>query len=168
MRAVLLEATFNEISTILAIFPPSLPVIPTDFIPNFFPVYSALITFSESPLVLSPKATSPSFPSAFICLENTQEKSESFDILVITDVSVVNAIAGRGGLSSIKRFINSAAICWASAALPPLPNRIILFPWFIASATISTVSIILSIFFSTNFTFESALSKKLCIILSFI
>ena len=43
-------------------------------------------------------------------------------MLVITEESVVRAIAGRGGRSSMKRFTNSAAMCWASAALPPFPQ----------------------------------------------
>jgi hypothetical protein len=44
-------------------------------------------------------------------------------MLVRTEVSVVRAIAGRGGRSMRNRFMNSAAMCCASAALPPLPKR---------------------------------------------
>jgi hypothetical protein len=43
-------------------------------------------------------------------------------MLVMMDVSVVRAIAGSGGRSNMKRLTNSAAICWASAALPPFPQ----------------------------------------------
>jgi hypothetical protein len=38
------------------------------------------------------------------------------------EVSVVSEIAARGGLSYVKRLTSSAAMCWASAADPPLPN----------------------------------------------
>ena len=48
---------------------------------------------------------------------------------VMTEVSVVNAIAGILSRSILNRPINSAAICCASAALPPLPNKIT-FPLF--------------------------------------
>src|SRR6266705_230150 len=36
--------------------------------------------------------------------------------------------AGKAGRSNAKRPTNSAAMCWASAALPPFPNRRALFP----------------------------------------
>src|SRR5712672_2904537 len=42
------------------------------------------------------------------------------------------AKAGRAGRSNAKRPTNSAAICWASAALPPLPKIKSLFPRFSA------------------------------------
>src|SRR4026207_1702419 len=41
---------------------------------------------------------------------------------VSAEESVVKAIAGNGGRSMRKRLTNSAAICCASAALPPLPK----------------------------------------------
>jgi hypothetical protein len=40
---------------------------------------------------------------------------------VSAEVSVVRAMAASGVRSSMKRPTNSAAMCWASAALPPLP-----------------------------------------------
>jgi hypothetical protein len=43
-------------------------------------------------------------------------------MLVTIELSVVRAIADSAGRSSRKRFTSSAAICWASAALPPLPK----------------------------------------------
>src|ERR1051325_117486 len=55
-------------------------------------------------------------------------------MLVIAEVSVVNASAGRGGRSMRKRLTNSAAMCCASAALPPLPKIISLLPRRNASA----------------------------------
>jgi len=42
-------------------------------------------------------------------------------VAVIAELSVVSAIAGSGGWSNIRREMNSPAMCWASAALPPLP-----------------------------------------------
>ena len=50
-------------------------------------------------------------------------------MLVRTDVSVVSAIAGRGGRSMRNRFTNSPAMCWASAALPPFPKSRTLLPF---------------------------------------
>ena len=46
----------------------------------------------------------------------------------------MSARAGRGFLSSRSRFTNSAAMCWASAALPPLPHTSNLQPPANASA----------------------------------
>ncbi len=43
-------------------------------------------------------------------------------MLVSTATSVFSAIAGSGGRSMRKRFTNSAAMCEASVALPPLPK----------------------------------------------
>ena len=50
---------------------------------------------------------------------------------MITEESVLIAIAGKLFLSNWNLPINSAAICCASAALPPFPNKTILFPFFI-------------------------------------
>ena len=55
-------------------------------------------------------------------------------IEVNVDESVVRAMAGNGRRSISKRLTNSAAICCASAALPPLPKSMILFPAAIQSA----------------------------------
>ena len=41
---------------------------------------------------------------------------------VIADVSTVSATAASGSRSPRKWPVSSAAKCWASAALPPLPN----------------------------------------------
>ena len=46
------------------------------------------------------------------------------------DVSVVNEIAGMLERSILNLPINSAAMCCASAALPPLPNKITLPSFF--------------------------------------
>ena len=42
---------------------------------------------------------------------------------VKTDESVVSAIERNGLRSLLKRPTNSAARCWQSAALPPLPHQ---------------------------------------------
>ena len=60
------------------------------------------------------------------------------------DESVVKEIAGKLFRSFWNLPINSATICWASAALPPLPKIIILFPF-------SKQVIILSITFCIDF-----------------
>lgn len=53
---------------------------------------------------------------------------------VSTEESVVSAMAGSGGRSIRNRLTNSAAQCWASAALPPLPASKILPPRATATA----------------------------------
>ena len=49
---------------------------------------------------------------------------KSFAIAVSSEVSVVRAMAGIDGrgLSMVRVLTNSVARCWASAALPPLPQ----------------------------------------------
>src|SRR6266566_776746 len=47
---------------------------------------------------------------------------------VTHDVFTDKAKAGKAGRSNANRPTNSAAMCWASAALPPFPNRRALFP----------------------------------------
>ena len=66
------------------------------------------------------------------------------------------AIAGRPFRSFLNRPTNSAAICWESAALPPLPQNINLFPdliVFITSFEIITISSI-KLFFDLINTFK--------------
>jgi hypothetical protein len=86
---------------------------------------------------------------------------------VKTDVSVVKEIAGMLFLSILYLPINSAAMCCASAALPPFPKIIILFPFFkqliISFIAFSTISERLAAFL-----IHSALSKNDFSILSFI
>src|SRR5580658_8221416 len=61
---------------------------------------------------------------------------------VRTEELVVNAQPERLGRSFRNRPLSSAARCWASAALPPLPKNRILLPerrhFVIASATLTT------------------------------
>src|ERR1700674_2992360 len=56
---------------------------------------------------------------------------------VTHEVFTDRASAGRAGRSNAKRPTSSAAICCASAALPPLPNRSALFPCLSALTKIS-------------------------------
>jgi len=44
-------------------------------------------------------------------------------MLVRTELSVVSAIEAIPGRSAVIRLTNSAARCWASAALPPFPKN---------------------------------------------
>ena len=57
------------------------------------------------------------------------------------EVSTVSAIAGRPGRSYMKRLTNSPAQCWASAALPPLPQSISLRPPVRAATQSRTASL---------------------------
>ncbi len=128
MRGVLEEGTTREKSAMLAAVPPSFPVRATVLIPISLATSKALMILGEFPLVVMPMATSPSFPRALSCLAKISLKARSFETLVRIEVSVVRAIAGRGGRSMIYRLTNSAARCWASAALPPFPKKKSLFP----------------------------------------
>jgi len=57
-----------------AILPPSFPVKPIIFIPFFLAASIAFKTFSELPLVLIAKSTSPLEPMASTILEKTKAK----------------------------------------------------------------------------------------------
>ena len=118
----------REMSAIFASTPPSFPVRATVFIPISLATSKALMILEEFPLVLMPMATSPSLPRALSCLAKISLKAMSLETLVIMEVSVVRAMAGSGGRSMIYRLTNSAARCWASAALPPFPKKKSLFP----------------------------------------
>ena len=59
----------------------------------------------------------------------TISNDKSFDIAVIVDELVLRAIAGKLFLLILNLPINSAAICCASAALPPFPNKTTLLPF---------------------------------------
>ena len=62
---------------------------------------------------------------------------------VIIDESAVSAMAGKLFLSILNRPTNSAAMCCASAALPPLPKSIIFFP-FLRDFVITFTQLIIS------------------------
>ena len=87
----------------------------------------ALITFLLFPEVDIPIATSPFFPIASICLEKIKSKPKSFPIAERDDVSVTKDNAEIGFLFFENLTVNSVERCCASAALPPLPKKIILF-----------------------------------------
>jgi len=89
---------------------------------------TALKMFGDFPLVLIATRTSPDCASPITCRANTSANPKSLLNAVSDDVSVVNAIAGkdRRGFSYLP--ISSAAMCWASAALPPFPHSNIFRP----------------------------------------
>jgi hypothetical protein len=83
---------------------------------------------------------------------------------VKTAISVFKAIAGKPGLSILKRFTNSAAIWDASQALPPLPNISSFLPSLKESAISLDTSAISAAFSLTNFPFIFILSSNALII----
>jgi len=87
-------------------------------------------------------------------------------MLVSTDVSVVSATAGSGGRSIRKRFTNSPAMCCASAALPPFPNRRILLPFLRASVITSTTRATRSRLSRRNASLAWMLSRKIRLMMS--
>ena len=102
----------------------------TDIIFFFLANFNALITFLLFPEVVIPIAISPGFPIDSICLEKISLNEKSFPIAVNVEVSVDKDIAGIDLLFFLYFTTNSAAICCASDALPPFPNKIILLPFF--------------------------------------
>ena len=161
------SSTIIGISTCSLIIPPLLPKRPIVFAFLSVDVTIPFLTLTEFPLVEIPKTTSPSETSASHCRLKIESNEKSFPIDVRIEVSVVNAIAGKLFLSFLNLLTNSAAICCASAALPPFPKIIILFPffkqliiYFIAFSTISERLV--------AFLMHSALSKIDFSILSFI
>ena len=85
---------------------------------------TAASTFLLFPLVLMPISASPGLPNPSNCRANMPSNPSSLVNAVKNEVSVVSAMAGMAGRtkSCVKRLINSAARCCASAALPPLPQ----------------------------------------------
>src|SRR3990172_8771248 len=78
----------------------------------------------------------------------------------MTAMSVLSAIAGRGGRSFRNLFTNSPAICEASLELPPLPINKSLFP-FLKDETISSeTSLIKDAYCEINSSFVLMLSVK--------
>src|SRR5580704_3187085 len=79
----------------------------------------------ELPLVDSPTAMSFRPPNAASCRANTTSTPMSLHSAVTTDVSLASPNAGSGGASlplTEPGLRNRVASCWASVALPPLPN----------------------------------------------
>ena len=110
-------------SASLASRPPA-PVRATLRMPMARASSTAWMTLGELPLVLMPSSTSPARPSAWTWRAKTPSKPQSLAKAVRNEVSVVNAMAGSPGRSKsfVSRLTNSAAMCWQSAALPPLPQ----------------------------------------------
>jgi len=88
----------------------------------------ACTTFAELPLVEMPTATSPGRAKASSCRAKTWSNPRSFPMAVTQELFTDKAKAGKAGRSNAKRPTSSAAICCASAALPPLPNSKTLSP----------------------------------------
>src|SRR3972149_2326147 len=82
-------------------------------------------------------------------------------MLVSTDLSGVRAIGGGAGRSSKKRFTSSAAMCWASAALPPLPKSKTFPPPRKAEAKASAARTMRSKWPSKKASLSRALSRKI-------
>ena len=87
-------------------------------------------TFGEVHEVVIPMKRSPGRPSASTCRANTKSKPKSLAAAVRIELSVVRAIAGRPRRAVSKRPVSSVAMCWLSAALPPLPAKRSLPPLF--------------------------------------
>ena len=113
---------------------------------KLFAVLIELRIFKEFPEVEIAINISPELPNPSICRENTDSYPVSLDHAVKNDESVVKARAGKLLLSNLNRPINSAAICCASAALPPFPTTIIFFSHSLTQARVSVVR--LGLFFS--------------------
>src|SRR2546429_176989 len=75
-----------------------------------------------------PTATSPGRAKASSCRAKTWSNPRSFPMAVTQELFTDKAKAGKAGRSNAKRPTSSAAICCASAALPPLPNSKTLSP----------------------------------------
>ena len=86
--------------------------------------------------MLIASSTSPAVARAATWRANSMAKPQSLAIEVRAEESVVSAMAGKPARSTSKRPTSSAAICWASAALPPLPHSRILLPRRRASTTL--------------------------------
>ena len=86
------------------------------------------MTFLEFPLVDIAITISPLSTKLSHCLLKTKSNESSFAIDVIVDVSVESAIAGKLLRDFLNLPKNSAAMCCASAALPPFPKITIFLP----------------------------------------
>ena len=129
--------------------PPSLPLNPINLHPIFLAEWSALITFLLEPPVLIPIKMSPCLANASTWRSNKYWNPKSLPTAVRIELSVVRAIAESALRSVLYLPTISAAICCASAALPPLPHSSILLPflrlWMQVIAAFSTKSLTLLI-----------------------
>lgn len=137
MREVRWEGTLTAISQSEARGSPVSPVSAMVRQFNFMAASAALITFADVPLVLRATRTSPPLASAWTWRAKTSPYPKSLLSAVRADVSVVRAIDGQARLSSSYLPTSSAAMCWASAALPPFPQSKIFWPWSRAEQIIS-------------------------------
>ena len=103
---------------------PAAPVRATVAIPSACAASNARSMLGDAPLVLMPSSTSAGLPSACTWRAKMSSNLKSLTKPVRNELSVVSASAGRAGLTkpAVSRLVNSAARCWQSAALPPLPH----------------------------------------------
>ena len=106
------------------------PVKRTVFIPISLATLRASVIFWLNPEVEIANKRSFVLAIASICFEKIYSKPKSLLIDVITDVSVVNAIAGIGALFFLNLLTSSAARCCESEADPPFPQKNNLPPLF--------------------------------------
>jgi len=84
---------------------------------------AARSTLGELPEVEIANSTSPGRPRPSTWRLNTWSKPKSLAIADRAEVSVVSASAARPRRGALlNRPVSSAAMCWQSAALPPLPH----------------------------------------------
>ena len=94
---------------------------PTVSIPSAAAASNARSRFSELPLVDRPMAMSAGRPSAASWRANTTSGPTSLASAVSTDGSLASPRAGSGRAPP-PGSANVVTSCWASVALPPLPN----------------------------------------------
>jgi len=116
---------------------------PTVTIPLSRATSSARRTEGERPDVVIPNSTSPLRPRPASGRAKTSSKPKSFPAAVKAAGSSVSANAGQESRATLprRRISNSVARCWESAADPPLPQNISLFPARIAASQASTMAI---------------------------
>src|SRR5688572_5439980 len=117
--------------------PPSRAVNTRTFAPCFRADPAALITLGEVPLVECTTSRSPALTRASTCREKMCSNPRSLPAAVSSDVSVVSAIAGIARRFFMYRTTYSVAMCCASAALPPLPQKYSVPPRRTVSRTIA-------------------------------
>ncbi len=102
--------------------PPSFPKAPIINILRLWATWIALRILGDFPLVLKTIKTSPFWPNASTCLENTSSYDQSFAIQVRAEPSAQRARAGSALRFPRYRPVISSAKCIESAALPPFPQ----------------------------------------------
>ncbi len=125
MNAVLADGIIRDRSQFLANSLPFSPVKAMVLMPISFAFFTASMMFFDLPLVEIAISISFLFASDSSCLAKTMSYPRSLPIAVSIEVLVVRASAEKDFLFFLNLTTNSAAKCWLSAALPPLPQNII-------------------------------------------